>query len=132
MLKDVNIGSNGSYPKGFTLAGNTLYFWADDGAHGLELWKTDGTLNGTVLVSDINTGANDSINQNFESTVVGDTMYFAADNGLNGIELWKSNGTSTGTMLVKDIKSKDNSQVLLHLVMMISSRSSMSGWSYPA
>jgi len=32
----------------------TLFFAADDGMTGRELWKTDGTPEGTVLVKDIN------------------------------------------------------------------------------
>ena len=37
--------------------GGTLFFTANDGIHGLELWKSDGTAAGTVLVKDIRPGA---------------------------------------------------------------------------
>ena len=37
--------------------GSTAYFTADDGVHGEELWKSDGTAAGTVLVKDINPGS---------------------------------------------------------------------------
>ena len=39
------------------MSGRTLFFAANDGIHGQELWKSDGTRSGTVLVKDINTVA---------------------------------------------------------------------------
>ncbi|CAN5363582.1 hypothetical protein BH09ACT10_BH09ACT10_25270 [soil metagenome] len=36
--------------------GGRLYFFADDGIHGKELWRTNGTLGGTELVVDSNPG----------------------------------------------------------------------------
>ncbi len=41
-----------------TNVGGTLYFSANDGASGVELWKSDGTVDGTVLVKDIWFGSN--------------------------------------------------------------------------
>ena len=57
MVKDINPGSDGSFPSELTNVSGTLYFEADDGADGAELWKSDGTAAGTVMVKDINPGA---------------------------------------------------------------------------
>src|SRR5258708_39954506 len=38
-----------------------MLFAADDGATGIELWKTDGSGTGTGLVKDINPGAGKSV-----------------------------------------------------------------------
>ena len=81
----------------------SLYFNANDGINGAELWKSDGTAAGTVLLKDINPGAASS--SPVRMIVVNNTLFFAANNGTNGQELWKSNGTAAGTVLVKDIRS---------------------------
>ena len=39
------------------VVGTELYFAANDGTDGIELWKTDGTTGGTMLVDDIRTGS---------------------------------------------------------------------------
>ena len=91
-----------SSPSGFTVFNNALYFAADDGVHGVELWKTDGTGTGTVLVKDINPGTGASSSPR-GFTVFNNALYFAADDGVHGVELWKTDGTGTGTVLVKDI-----------------------------
>src|SRR5262245_51203926 len=54
LVKDINsTGTFGSDPDALADINGTLYFVADDGVHGRELWKTDGTEKGTVLVKDI-------------------------------------------------------------------------------
>ena len=82
-----------------------LFFIAYDDAHGYELWTSDGTADGTVLVKDIRPGR---IGEYPESswpgsfTHVNGMLFFTADDGVNGPELWKSDGTAEGTILVKD------------------------------
>ncbi len=79
----------------------TLYFKANDGTHGNELWKSDGTPGGTSLVQDINPGSGSSSPAYL--TDVDGTLYFVASDGAHGLELWTSDGTPDGTSLVKDI-----------------------------
>ena len=79
---------------------NTYYFSADDGNNGLELWRSDGTETGTVLVKDISSGSSSAPTHLFG---LGNLLYFSADDGNSGSELWKSDGTSVGTVKVKDI-----------------------------
>ena len=83
--------------------GGTLFFAADDGVHGSELWRSDGTETGTVLVTDINPGASDGFPRYL--TEVGGTLFFTARDGVHGQELWRSDGTETGTVLVRDINA---------------------------
>ena len=104
MVKDIHSGSSGSYPNYLTAVGNTLYFRADDGTNGNELWKSDGTASGTVMVKDIYSGSSSSSPSYL--TAVGNTLYFRADDGTNGNELWKSDGTASGTVMVKDIAAE--------------------------
>ena len=89
-VADINSGSAGSYPNSLTAVGSTLYFNANDGTSGYELWKTDGTT--TARVADINSGSSSSTP--YSLTAVGSTLYFQANDGTSGYELWRTGGTA--------------------------------------
>lgn len=89
-----------SSPSNLVAFNGEVYFAADNGSSGVELWKSNGSS--VTLVKDINTGGSSNPNN---LVVVGNTLYFAADDGVNGVELWKTNGTTSGTQLVKNINT---------------------------
>jgi len=86
LVKDVNAEAGSSSPFCLTGANGRLFWNADDGIHGGELWKSDGTADGTVLVKDINPGASSSSPEDL--TGVGGRLFFRADDGTHGVELW--------------------------------------------
>ncbi len=90
------------FPAGLTEAsfvpfGYRVYFCAV-GDTGQELWVTDGTAAGTVLVAPIGP----SVTPPLVSS--GGYLYFAADDGMHGTELWRSDGTAAGTGMFADIR----------------------------
>ena len=113
LLKDINTTENqyGDYPaypgssnaSNFTEFDGQLFFTANDGINGSELWVSDGTADGTQIVKDINPDNNNYGYEPYNLTVAGDLLFFTADDGFNGRELWVSDGTTEGTQLFQDI-----------------------------
>ncbi len=93
----------------FVQVHSTLYF-SGESASGVELWKSNGTVAGTVQVKDIFPGSTYIPYEGFkihssspsELTNFQGTLVFAATDGTNGRELWKSDGTNAGTTLIVD------------------------------
>lgn len=58
LVKDINTipSTKGSDPYLRATIGNTVYFFAKTLTNGFELWKSDGTAAGTLLVKDIYPG----------------------------------------------------------------------------
>ena len=65
LVKDISPGDYGSYPSigyspglgQFAVLGGKLYFGANDGTNGNQLWSTDGTTAGTAIVDNLNPGS---------------------------------------------------------------------------
>jgi len=99
LLSDIGPGKQwyGGSPvfSGVVLDG-VLYFAADDTVSGKELWRTDGTREGTFLAADIVPGYAGSDPDGL--VVAGNRLYFRANGGL-----WISDGTDPGTQKIADL-----------------------------
>ncbi len=104
LVADLTPGPQSGNISGNTLTafnGGVVFRRVDGGTNGSELWKSDGTAEGTVIVKDINPGADHAVPAGL--SVMGSYVYFSANDGIVGTELWRSDGTAAGTELVKDI-----------------------------
>ncbi|NLE02263.1 MAG: hypothetical protein GX640_20565, partial [Fibrobacter sp.] len=125
LLKDINPGTRSAFRAAgviwsdytyemqldyysFVEYNGEFYFVAQDGVHGQELWKSNGTEEGTVMVKDINPSgdalfAPSGYYYKPVMTVFKNKLYFVAYDPDHGAELWCTDGTEAGTQLVKDI-----------------------------
>ncbi|QGJ69990.1 Hypothetical protein PBC10988_16790 [Planctomycetales bacterium 10988] len=119
LVKDIAAGTDSGYPIGIQNINGTLYFFSPDpdsfGPPQLDLWKSDGTSSGTVLIKDFD-GFGFGFYYSFSYLEeldlfeeVNGTVYFAANDGTYGTELWKTDGTSAGTELVVDLAEGSDS-----------------------
>jgi ELWxxDGT repeat protein len=97
LVKDINPGPEGSmlssrYGSEIIAFQDKAFFTADDGLHGLALWKSDGSAQGTVMVRSFGKGAFP-----WQLQELNGMLYFR----LGGAELWTSDGTTRGTHLIK-------------------------------
>jgi ELWxxDGT repeat protein len=112
--------STGGYPtllkafsaaKELTRLSGVVLFAADDGAGaGMEVWKSDGTAEGTILLADINEGASGSDPVAFKSSPDYLTVMFAASTGTAPTEtqeLYKMTSTTTTPVSVGDITDRE-------------------------
>ncbi|MDZ4851858.1 MAG: hypothetical protein SGI77_21425, partial [Pirellulaceae bacterium] len=98
LVKDIFEGSTASMPSWLTDVNETLYFVASDNDHQNELWKSDGTNSGTVLVKDL--VLNGSSSPAWLTNLNG-TLIFTISRPTGGSELWRSDGTEVGTSLIQ-------------------------------
>ena len=114
-VADINPGAtNNSNPKDFFVFDDKLFFSADNGTDGYELWYTENTGSSTSKTAAITTTLFKDLNASGDSNPTNfiafdSKMYFTADNGINGKELWESDGSVSGTKLKQDINPNGDS-----------------------
>ncbi len=89
LLKDIWKGAGSGFSTDTWFAQNTpfvflegyLYFFADNGINGRELWRTDGTAEHTQLVADIEKGVFGALTATDKMINIGGKLYFAARDG---------------------------------------------------
>ena len=94
------VASAGANISGLTAFNNEVYFSADDGTRGNQLWHSDGSAIGTGLIKDMLPTAGCVAVSNI--TVVNGSLFFTAKSDAAGIEPYLSNGTGGGTALIQD------------------------------
>ncbi|WP_276372163.1 YCF48-related protein [Chryseolinea sp. H1M3-3] len=83
--------------------GNKVFYAATGDSYGEELWVSNGTPEGTVMVKDINPGYNNGAPQNMVSFK--GRLFFTGHTGQHGGELWTSDGTPEGTYMVTELNA---------------------------
>ena len=110
LVKDINDETD-AYPSNYqpqfynqhyAILNGVAYFTANDGVHGSELWRSDGTDTGSYIVKDIEPGSGSSYISNI--TAANGKIFFTATTFVNGTEPWVSDGTDAGTHIFKRFK----------------------------
>jgi ELWxxDGT repeat protein len=91
MITAINAKGGGLSPYDLTAMGSSVYFGANDGLHGAQLW----TSSGTAIVDEINgTAGSNPMNL----AVADGLLLFTAYTTNNSYQVWQSNGTAAGTV----------------------------------
>jgi ELWxxDGT repeat protein len=102
MVKDLFAAPANSFPvyNEMRVVNGALFVGFSIQGQGTVLVKSDGSANGTTVVTTLNTEANSAIDNMLDLNGV---MLFRAKSPTLGSELWRSDGTAAGTFVVKDI-----------------------------
>lgn len=96
--------TSSSGPRYFTAVNDMIFFSAKNALNGIELWKTNGTTAGTMMVKSITAG-NNTNGGPFSLTAVNDLLYFVQSDTENSgsAQIWKSDGSEIGTTKVTNL-----------------------------
>jgi len=107
LVKDINPRSTSSVAANDitnAVIQNKIYFAAEDGIHGKELWVSDGTTEGTLLAFDIMQGSEGS--NPFFLRVIKENLFFGASN-INGSKMYFWNSSLSQPELI-DVDNPSN------------------------
>lgn len=102
LLAEINFGATGSAVRNLVIAGNKLFFVADDPVAGRELRVLNGDT--ATLVKDLLPGAGNGLPGGVNHVVaLGDKVIFRGVETATGAEPYVSDGTAAGTFRLADI-----------------------------
>lgn len=109
IVRDINPGPDGSGPQEgteytfpFAVVDGQAYFNAFTPDTGFELWRSDGSEAGTVLVRDIQPGPAPFEPRLARLTAVGHQLFMiVVDDATGTLELWRSDGSAPGTIRLR-------------------------------
>ena len=106
MIKDINPGPGHGFLPLVKEENNPImngeYYFSGNPGSGLQLWKSDGTAAGTVMVKEVRPSFGNDYNEGGPLTHNG-LLFFSSSTSAHGMEPWVSDGTSEGTFMIKDI-----------------------------
>jgi ELWxxDGT repeat protein len=108
LIKQIRV-SGDSQIQNFTVSDTKLFFTADDGVNGRQLWTSDGTLDGTSIVSNAVPSGLLSVST---QGALGDWFFYVttsqvSDPNKQRDQLWASDGSAAGTVLLYDPSGLD-------------------------
>jgi len=106
LVKDITPGGSSGIPDYCQLrvVGNMVVFAATDGTTGYELWKSDGTSQGTALLKDIRSGSISS--DPYMEPLSGNPLYFSVTQPPYSYEqFWRTDGSAAGTVVAVSLPS---------------------------
>lgn len=105
LVKDIAVKPPGlpernSLPSALTAAGGLVYFIADDGETGTQLYRSDGSAAGTIRLTNFPPGGGPDIPREIAAWPTHETVYFYLGHQPAPIVLWKSSGSVATTAFV--------------------------------